>query len=170
MKAPAVGEVGAASGNPADRAKAWKNALPRVLPRFLNIFLWLVFCAMAGTGLLLALRLPPGSAGGHGLTALGMSRHEWGDYHTWLSYAFLALMAAHLLIHWRWFWQVAAKKRGWPLLLGFGLGMAMIAVLTLQPVKRQQSPSAKTEPGLHEKGQGKGDGQGKGGGQHRGWQ
>lgn len=106
------------------------------LPRVLNALLWLVFCGMAGTGLLLAWRLPPGSRGGRGLAAMGWGRHDWGDVHTWLSYAFLALVAAHLALHWRWFWQVAAKKRSWPLLVGIGAGLALAAWLALQPVER----------------------------------
>ena len=108
------------------------------LPRILNALLWLVFCGMSGTGLLLAFRLPPGSRGGQGLSAAGLSRHEWGDIHTWLSYVFLALMLAHLVIHWRWFWQVAAKKRSWPLILGVGLGLVLLAVLALQPVDKRE--------------------------------
>jgi len=111
-----------------------KSGRRSVLPKILNGLLWLVFCAMAGTGLLLAFRLPPGSRGGQGLSALGMTRHDWGDVHTWLSYAFLALILIHLLLHWRWFWQVAARKRGWPLVIGFGAGLALLLALSLQPV------------------------------------
>ena len=99
--------------------------------------LWLVFCGMAGTGLLLAFRLPPGSRGGAGLTAMGWGRHDWGDVHTWLSYAFLALIAAHLALHWRWLWQVAAKKRAWPLVVGIGAGLLLMLWLAFQPVEKR---------------------------------
>jgi len=107
------------------------------VPRVLNALLWMVFCGMAGTGLLLAFRLPPGSRGGAGLTAMGWGRHEWGDVHTWLSYAFLALIAAHLALHWRWFWQVAAKKHAWPLVVGIGTGLLLMMWLALQPVEKR---------------------------------
>ena len=74
-----------------------KRGLSRsVVPRALNALMWLVFCGMAGPGLLLAFRLPPGSRGGARLTALGWVRHDWGDVHTWFSYVFLALIAAQL--------------------------------------------------------------------------
>ena len=102
--------------------------------RVLNILLWLVFCGMTGTGLLLAFRLPPGSRGGHGLSAFGMGRHDWGDWHTWLSYAFCALMLAHLAIHWRWFWQIAGRRRAWPIVAGVGAGVVLILILVFQPV------------------------------------
>ena len=107
-----------------------------MLPRILNALLWLVFCSMSGTGLLLAFRLPPGSRGGQGLSAMGLSRHEWGDINTWLSYAFLALILTHLALHWRWFWQVAARRRAWPLLLGIGAGILLLLWLALQPVAK----------------------------------
>jgi len=114
----------------------WSKNSPRTfLPRLLNALLWLVFCSMAGTGLLLAFRLPAGSRGGRGLSALGLSRHEWGDFHTWLSYAFLALTFTHLALHWRWFWHIAARKRRWPLVLGLGAGIALLLALALQPVR-----------------------------------
>ena len=94
-----------------------KRGLSRsVVLRALNALMWWVFCGMAGTGLLLASRLPPGSRGGSRLTALGWGRHDWGDVHTWLSYVFLALIAAHLAMHWRWLWQVrrgSTRGRWW---------------------------------------------------------
>ena len=115
---------------------ARKPTLRTMAPRVLNALLWLVFCAMSGTGLLLAFRLPPGSRGGRGLAAMGMFRHEWGDIHTWLSYAFLALVLMHMALHWRWFWQIAARRRSWPLLAGVGAGLVIAAALTLQPVSK----------------------------------
>lgn len=105
--------------------------------RVLNMLLWLVFCGMAGTGLLIAFRLPPGSRGGAGLASLGWTRHQWGDLHTWLSYAFLALVGIHLVLHWRWLWQVAGKKRPWPLLAGVGLGVVLIVGLLFLPVEKR---------------------------------
>ncbi|MCH7226133.1 DUF4405 domain-containing protein [Haloferula sp. A504] len=105
------------------------------VPKVFNGLIWLNFCALAGTGLLLAWRLPPGSRGGRGLSALGWGRHDWGDLHTWLAYAFLALIVVHLALHWRWFWQIAARKRRWPLLLGVGGGLALIVAMVFLPVK-----------------------------------
>jgi membrane associated rhomboid family serine protease len=130
---PAPGMV--RNPNPKPPAAAGMS-IRKIVPRVMNALLWLVCCAMAGTGLLLAFRLPPGSRGGRGLSALDLSRHEWGDIHTWLSYAFLALMVAHLALHWRWFWQVAARKKRWPLVLGFGVGIALLLALAFQPVTK----------------------------------
>lgn len=105
--------------------------------RVVNALLWLVFCVMSGTGLLLAFRMPRG--GGMRVEALGLGRHAWGDWHTWFSYAFLVLIALHLALHWRWFWQVAAKRRSWPLAVGLGAGLLLMLALALQPIRRVES-------------------------------
>jgi FtsH-binding integral membrane protein len=54
-----------------------------------------------------------------------------------LSYTFLALIAAHLALHWRWLWQVAAKRRAWPLVVGIGAGLVLMMWLALQPVEKR---------------------------------
>ena len=118
--------------------------------RVLNLLLWFNLCALGGTGLLLAFRLPPGSRGGAGLSALGLNRHEWGDWHTWMGYGFLSLIVLHLALHWRWFWQVAARKRSWPLLLGLGAGLVLLLLLVLQPVSRPgEGDRGKAHPREH---------------------
>lgn len=104
--------------------------------RILNLALWLVGSVLAATGLILAFRLPPGSRGGQGLSLGGWGRHDWGDLHTWLSYAAIALVAAHLLIHSRWLWVVACQRR-WPrLLAGILLGLALPVAALFWPVAR----------------------------------
>ncbi len=105
--------------------------------RVLNLGLWFNFCALAGTGLLLAFRLPPGSRGGQGLSAFGMNRHDWGDIHTWLSYSFITLVLLHLAVHWRWLWQFASRKRAWPMFAGVGVGLILLVALVCQPVQHK---------------------------------
>lgn len=105
--------------------------------RVLNLALWIDFCALSGIGLLIAFRLPPGSRGGSGLSALGLTRHQWGDVHTWLGYGLIALVIAHLALHWRWLWQAASKKRSLWLLGGLGAGALLVLVLALQPVAQR---------------------------------
>ncbi|MBF0315897.1 MAG: DUF4405 domain-containing protein [Oligoflexia bacterium] len=54
---------------------------------------------LAATGLLLHVTLPPGSGR---LTALGLTRHQWGDVHFYLAIVFLVITSLHLLLHWKW--------------------------------------------------------------------
>lgn len=112
------------------------------IPRFGNLLLWLLLCAMSGTGLLLAYRLPPGSRGGHGLSALGWTRHDWGDLHRWISFAFLALIVIHMILHWRWFWQIACRKRAWPLCVGVLAGLALLIGIVMLPVNKDPDSSS----------------------------
>jgi hypothetical protein len=90
---------------------------------------------MAGTGLLLAWRLPPGSRGGRGLSAMGWGRHDWGEIHTIVGYVFLTFVVLHVALHWRWLWQFAARKRPWSLFLGVGAGLVLGLFLWLQPIQ-----------------------------------
>lgn len=105
--------------------------------KLLNLFLWWVFCGMAGTGLLLAWRLPSGSKGGRGLSLLGWGRHDWGEIHEWLGYLFGVLIVLHLLVHWRWLWQFASRKRAWPMWLGLGSGLILAAAFLVWPLEHR---------------------------------
>ncbi|GAB4165802.1 MAG: hypothetical protein Fur0032_02790 [Terrimicrobiaceae bacterium] len=111
--------------------------IKKFLPRIANLLLWLSFCGLTGTGLLLAWRLPPGSQGGRGLSAMGLGRHDWGEIHTWVSYGFGLLILLHMVFHWRWFWQMAARRRRWPLLVGLFAGLIILLVLVFQPVHHE---------------------------------
>ncbi len=102
--------------------------------RLLNLALWLVGLAVLASGLILEFRLPPGSRGGQGLSLLGWGRHDWGDLHTWLAYAALALVAGHLAMHARWLWIVASQRRSWRLVAGLAVGLALPAAALLWPV------------------------------------
>jgi cytochrome b561 len=134
-------------GQPEAPKPAKQDGLRKWLPKVANLLLWLLFCIMSGTGLLLAYRLPPGSRGGHGLSSLGWTRHEWGDLHFWISIAFLALLLIHLALHWRWFWQIASKRRAWPLLAGIGAGLVLMIGLFCLPVKHHDSSQEKGHGG-----------------------
>ena len=102
--------------------------------RIVNLLLYLVFCFLFGTGLLLTYRLPPGSRGGHGLQALGMGRHDWGDLHFYAGWLFLALVVIHLVLSWGWLMRVAADRRLWPVLAGLLAGLGLIAWILSVPV------------------------------------
>jgi Domain of unknown function (DUF4405) len=56
------------------RKNTWK--------RWIDLALYLVSCALWGTGLLLAYRLPHGHGEGKMATFLGYGRHDWGTIHT----------------------------------------------------------------------------------------
>jgi hypothetical protein len=75
----------------------------------------LIFTTLISTGLLLKFVLPPGSGrligpGGPKrpiLTSMGLTRHEWGTIHFYISTLFLVLLLTHLLLNWNWIRSVA---------------------------------------------------------------
>lgn len=79
-----------------------------------DMFLYVGFVLLLGTGLILQYILPHGSGrivgGGTGrasaekliATLWGMTREQWGQVHFWIAVAILVLMLLHLVFHWRW--------------------------------------------------------------------
>jgi len=80
------------------------------LTRFNFIIDALLFLAMAligGIGLLMKYKLVSGEerweiyGSNPELYLLGLDRHQWGDLHLYLGYAFFGLLAFHIILHWR---------------------------------------------------------------------
>ena len=72
-----------------------------VLNFAIDLVTFVVFLGLLDTGLLLRYVLPPGS-GHNGIGVLGLTRHEWGAVHFWLSVFTVALIGVHIALHWRW--------------------------------------------------------------------
>jgi Domain of unknown function (DUF4405) len=82
------------------------------------------FVLLVATGLVLEVRLPPGSGsleGGEGARAaerpvalvLGLTRHAWGEVHFWVAVALFAVLAVHVVLHWAWF-RSLVRRQGRP--------------------------------------------------------
>lgn len=70
----------------------------------------LLFLGMLATGYLLRFPLPPGSNKTYSLW--GLSRHQWGDVHFWISLGLILTMIVHLALHWNWIVTVIGKRFG----------------------------------------------------------
>lgn len=70
----------------------------------------LLFLCMLATGFLLSFPLPPGT--NKSLTLWGLSRHQWGGVHFWISGALLAVLLVHLALHWQWVVSVVRQRLG----------------------------------------------------------
>lgn len=122
-----------ASASKQSGASASKPNLHLLAGKALNLLLYLNFCVLVGVGLLLYFKLPPGRGLGH-REALGFTRHDWGDFHAWTSFAFIALIVAHLVLHWKWLATIAAKRRPTWLWAGVLAGVAIIVGFLLIPI------------------------------------
>ena len=91
-----------------------------------NTLSFLALFGMISTGLILKFILPPGSGrlrgrgfggGKPALTWLGQNRHEWGDWHFYISIAFLVLMVFHIFLNWNWIrvtaWGTRQHSQPW---------------------------------------------------------
>jgi hypothetical protein len=79
--------------------------------------------------------LPPGS--GRRVAIWGLDRHGWGDLHFWIAVAFFALLALHLVLHWKWIVCVVRgrPREGSGIRVGLGLiGLVAVVALALAPL------------------------------------
>jgi hypothetical protein len=106
-----------------------KNTINRIL----NYALYILFCLMIGTGCVLHFRLPPRSGRA---SMLGWTRHEWGEIHTWIAYAFILLIVIHLVMHRVWLIKIASSRHAWKLWGGLLVGVLLIAFFAVYPVVR----------------------------------
>ncbi len=103
----------------------------RTLTNFwLDLVSLVVMISLAMTGGLIHFVLPPGT--GHSHTLFGLGRHDFGQVHFYLAVAAVALLAVHVVLHWKWICCVLAKMLGraapsrrarttWGLSLSFGV-------------------------------------------------
>jgi hypothetical protein len=93
----------------------------------------------------------------------GLSRHEWGDIHLWLSVSLLAGAALHLILHWRWIAamvtamitrpraDISPRQRRWRATLAT-LAIAVLATTLLAPwfapIRELQVPDSVDAPDL----------------------
>jgi hypothetical protein len=70
----------------------------------------LLFLGMLATGFILRFPLPPGT--NKALSLWGLTRHQWGAVHFWISGALLAVLLVHLALHWQWVVSVVGKQLG----------------------------------------------------------
>jgi hypothetical protein len=102
------------------------------------------FALLFSTGLVMRYQLPPGSGdleshgGGRGAAyrlvsvLWGWTRHEWGAFHFWIAVALSAILALHLLLHWKWIVCMIrgthSDASGWRLATG---AVALVALIAL---------------------------------------
>ena len=112
-----------------------KNTTVRTIT---DLAMYVAMSFLTGTGLLIHYRLVPGFQGGHGLTFLGLSRHEWGTYHLWAAYFLLVLVLIHLILNFAFIKNVIVANKIWLVFVLGVLGLMITAVFLLLPIKRSE--------------------------------
>ncbi|MGZ5031165.1 MAG: DUF4405 domain-containing protein [Methylobacter sp.] len=79
-----------------------------IITIFVDVAAALLFLGMIATGYVLRFILPPGS--NRAFSLWGLTHHQFGDLHFWISIALLSVLVIHLTLHWKWIVSVAAKR------------------------------------------------------------
>jgi len=100
----------------------------------IDIIAALLFLGMIATGYILRFPLPPGS--NKTLSLWGYTRHQWGNFHFWISLVLLVVLVVHLVLHWNWIVTVIGKrchlvKTTHPSLVRSGILTGGIVILTI---------------------------------------
>lgn len=106
------------------------------------------FVLLISTGILLHYMLPPGS--GRWSLVWGMSRHQWGIVHFWISAVFFAVLAMHLVLHWRFVATLfkGRAKTGSRLRVALGLvGLIAFVLLAVTPLLSPVQSTSATHGG-----------------------
>jgi hypothetical protein len=79
------------------------------LKYLLDSLLFVNISSIAAIGLLLAFFIPAGKRPHAEKYFLGLHRHDWGDFHLYLSLSLLVLLVLHIWLNWT--WVVQSTKR-----------------------------------------------------------
>lgn len=117
----------------------------------IDILSFIGFVFLTSTGVLMRYVLPPGS--GRWSSVWGLSRHDWGTIHYWIALGFFAVLAAHLVLHWRFVAGLfgAHLRAGARLRLALGIvGLVAVLALAAAPVLTPaESSGASSGGGRH---------------------
>ncbi len=104
---------------------------------------FVAFLFLLSTGLMLQYQLPVGSGGvqGRGMgrgaaereisLLWGWTRHDWGQIHYWIAGALVAVLAVHVVLHWKWIVCVMRGTHSDASGFRFGVGLASMIGLVL---------------------------------------
>lgn len=104
------------------------------LIKCVDIVAFVAFIFVVSTGILMRYVLPPRS--GRTIEILGLSRHEWGDIHFYITSIFLTILSIHLFLHWRFIknlFQGRVKEAGTSKLLLGLIGLLVVLAIAIAP-------------------------------------
>jgi magnesium-transporting ATPase (P-type) len=94
-----------------------------------NALLYLAFCLLAATGLVMTFRLEDGRE-----TLLGLVKQDFARIHAITALSVLSLVVLHLWVNWRWVRTMLARLR-WRTVVVATVGLVLLAVVLLAPVR-----------------------------------
>ena len=119
------------------------------LIKLVDIAAFISFVFVVSTGILMRYVLPPRS--GQATEIFGMSRHEWGDVHFYITSLFLAILSIHLILHWHFIqnlFQGRIKVVGASRVLLGLVGLFAVLAIAIAPFVAPKEQSTESK-GLH---------------------
>ena len=120
------------------------------LIKIIDLLSFVSLTLMISTGTLLRFTLPPRSGGDE---VWGFTRHDWGNFHYYISLTFLLLMAAHLLTHIKYIKSVitgkASSEKNYRIAIGVVSIITLIA-LAFSPVTSTVTDIQKGQQRFHQ--------------------
>lgn len=125
---------------------------------------FIAFLFLTSSGILMRYLLPPGS--GRWSEIWGMSRHEWGEVHFWIALGFFAVLAFHLVQHWRFVLGLFRGHVKEAIRLRVALGLVGVVAVILLSIAPLLSPVEVDEKAADRPYRGDGRGQHQPSGEH----
>lgn len=114
--------------------------------KFIDLLSFVTLTLMVSTGVLVKYTLPPRSGGD---AVWGLTRHDWGDVHYYLSLVFLVLIASHLVTHRNFIKAAIAGKASTESKYRMALGLLSVVALIALAFAPVASPVAEGQRGQH---------------------
>ena len=114
--------------------------------KIIDLLSFITLVLMISTGALLEFTLPVRSGTS---SVWGMTRHEWGDLHSYISLSFLVLIATHLFVHFKFIKSAltgkATREQNYRIAIGV-VSLVTLIALAIAPVVSPVSESHKNKP------------------------
>jgi len=103
------------------------------LIKLIDLLSFIGLSALISTGALIKFSLPPKSGAA---TIWGLTRHEWGDIHFYISVCFLIIITTHLFLHLKFIKAAiigkASREIGYRIAVGF-IGFIVLILFLFSP-------------------------------------
>lgn len=118
--------------------------------KIIDLLSFISLTLMISTGTLLRFTLPPRSGGDE---VWGFTRHDWGNFHYYISLTFLLLMTAHLFTHIKYIKSVitgkASTEKSYRIAIGV-VGIITLIALAFSPVTSPVTDVQKGQQKFHQ--------------------
>ncbi len=101
-----------------------------IIRRINDFLLYICFCFLAGTGLMMKLSFVKGLGK---QTVLGLSKHDWETWHLYVGVLMLVAVILHLVLNRIWILKVGSANKKWIAIMAFVVGAILFAVLVFSP-------------------------------------